>query len=329
MPLRHLLSITTLLIVLLVGAAGASAQDATTVPSAPPAVAVAGTTVAGVDISGLDVPAALATVNMAFHQPILIRIEQRLFQVTNGQLGMKFEIEAAIAEAVARTVAGNTPVAATYSDARLTQHTNRIIRLSGSKGHPSYWVLGRVKPRLDPGKAGLAPAAKTIERQIRAAITVPALRPEQPAIPLVEIKPEITLAELGYVITVSKEERLLRLYAPVKGKVRVVLKFRVAVGAPSFPTPSGRFEIVSMRKDPWWTPPASPWAEGLEPVPPGPGNPLGTRWMGLDRDDVGIHGTPETGSLGNFASHGCIRLYIPSAEKLYSLVTVGTLVLIS
>jgi lipoprotein-anchoring transpeptidase ErfK/SrfK len=83
-----------------------------------------------------------------------------------------------------------------------------------------------------------------------------------------------------------------------------------------------------MQKNPWWYPPDSDWAKDAEPVPPGPSNPLGTRWMGLDREDVGIHGTPDSGSLGGFASHGCIRMYIPSAEKLYSLVDVGTPVII-
>ena len=129
-------------------------------------------------------------------------------------------------------------------------------------------------------------------------------------------------------VVVSKGERLLRLYAPVAGKAKAVLKFKVAVGAPSFPTPAGTFTIVTMQKDPWWNPPDSDWAKDSEPVPPGPSNPLGTRWMGLDRQDIGLHGTPDSSSLGGYASHGCVRMFIPSAEKLYSLVDVGTPVVI-
>jgi L,D-transpeptidase ErfK/SrfK len=83
-----------------------------------------------------------------------------------------------------------------------------------------------------------------------------------------------------------------------------------------------------MWKNPWWYPPASPWAQGLKPVPPGPGNPLGTRWMGLTAPGVGIHGTPDSGSIGYSVSHGCIRMLIPDAEWLFDHVVIGTPVFI-
>src|SRR5215204_1911947 len=47
------------------------------------------------------------------------------------------------------------------------------------------------------------------------------------------------------------------------------------------PTPHGRFRIVSRYRHPWWYPPDSNWAQDPDPIPPGPKNPLGTRWMGL------------------------------------------------
>ena len=56
--------------------------------------------------------------------------------------------------------------------------------------------------------------------------------------------------------------------------------YSVAVGMPEYPTPRGSFRIISKVVNPTWTPPDSDWAEGMEPVGPGPGNPLGTRWMG-------------------------------------------------
>ena len=83
-----------------------------------------------------------------------------------------------------------------------------------------------------------------------------------------------------------------------------------------------------MQRNPWWYPPPSPWAEDAEPVPPGPGNPLGTRWMGLSAPYVGIHGTPDAASIGYSASHGCIRMRIPDAEWLFQHVKVGTPVFI-
>ena len=56
----------------------------------------------------------------------------------------------------------------------------------------------------------------------------------------------------------------------------------------------------------------------------GPGNPLGTRWMGLSAPGVGIHGTPSDASIGYSVSHGCIRMHIPDAEWLFVRVRIGT-----
>ena len=329
MQLRHPASILALTLALFVGAASASAQDTTTVPApAPtPGLAVAGSLVSGIDISGMDAATALTTVNAAFAQQIVITIDTRVFKVRSSQLGAVYDTQTAVTDAVARTAAGNTPVTTTYSETKLKDQVKRILRLSSDKGSVSAWVV-KAKPMIKPGKAGSAPNGKLVESQIRAAIGQPLLRAQQEAIPLVAINPSATLEQLGYVIAVSKGERLVRLYAPVAGKSKAVLKFKVAVGAPSFPTPSGKFTIVNMQKDPWWYPPASTWAKDSEPVPPGPSNPLGTRWMGLDRQDIGLHGTPDSSSLGGYASHGCIRMFIPSAEKLYSLVDVGTPVVI-
>lgn len=105
---------------------------------------------------------------------------------------------------------------------------------------------------------------------------------------------------------------------------KVAMKFKVAVGQPRYPTPTGSYVIVNKQSDPTWTPPPdSDWAKGLGPIPPGPGNPLGTRWIGTSAPLVGIHGTYEPASIGTAASHGCIRMNIPDVERLYDEVAVG------
>ena len=82
-------------------------------------------------------------------------------------------------------------------------------------------------------------------------------------------------------------------------------------GSPRTRRRSGSGRSSTMRRDPWWIPPPdSKWAQGAKPIPPGPGNPLGTRWMGLSAPYVGIHGTPDAASLGYSQSHGCIRMAI-------------------
>ncbi len=70
-------------------------------------------------------------------------------------------------------------------------------------------------------------------------------------------------------------------------------------------------------------------AAGAEPVPPGPGNPLGTRWMGLSEPLIGNHGTPDAASIGYSASHGCIRMHVSDVIRLYKRVPIGTPVLIA
>ena len=332
--MRHFrlpLILTVAMLALAALAATAPAQETVPVAPAPaptPGIAPAGSTVAGVDVSGQDAATALATVNAAFAQPIVIRIGERVFKITNAQVAATADVQTAVTEAVNRTAAGNTPVIVDYNETKLQAAVDRVLRLSSTKGSAARWEMTRTKPILKLGRPGNAPVRAVVVEQVRRAISLPTYRPQQDAIPLTPVNTAATLEQLGYVIVISKPSRVLNLYAPKQGKAKIVQQFKIAVGAPSFPTPTGRFTIVNMQKNPWWYPPASDWAEDAEPVPPGPSNPLGTRWMGFDRQDIGIHGTPDSGSLGGFASHGCIRMYIPSAEKLFSLVDVGTQVIV-
>ncbi len=61
-------------------------------------------------------------------------------------------------------------------------------------------------------------------------------------------------------------------------------------------------------------------------VPPGPNNPVGVAWIGLDLPGYGIHGTPSPEQVGRTESHGCFRLANWNAEYLLHLIEVGTLV---
>ena len=134
------------------------------------------------------------------------------------------------------------------------------------------------------------------------------------------LTPQKTRASIGDVIVIHRGSNKLNLYAGMKLR----RTFGVATGQSRYPTPLGSFEIVVKWRNPWWYPPQSDWAQDAEPIPPGPGNPLGTRWMGISSPAVGIHGTPDPASIGYSVSHGCIRMLIPEVEWLFNQVDIGT-----
>jgi hypothetical protein len=108
--------------------------------------------------------------------------------------------------------------------------------------------------------------------------------------------------------------------------------YSVAPGMAAYPTPLGLFHVTGKSYKPTWVNPAKypgGWGFNLpDKIPPGPGNPLGTRALSLSASGILIHGTYSAYSIGYNASHGCIRMRIPDSEELFGQVTVGTPVLI-
>lgn len=58
-------------------------------------------------------------------------------------------------------------------------------------------------------------------------------------------------------------------------------------------------------------------------IPPGPNNPVGVAWIGLDRPGYGLHGTPAPEDISRTESHGCFRLTNWDARKLVHAVRKG------
>jgi L,D-transpeptidase ErfK/SrfK len=96
----------------------------------------------------------------------------------------------------------------------------------------------------------------------------------------------------------------------------VLRVFPVAVGADVSPSPTGAFEIVSRLTEPTY------YHSGVV-IPAGTDNPLGPRWVGLNKKGYGIHGTNAPGSIGKAASHGCIRMRNRDIVQFFALVNVG------
>lgn len=95
-----------------------------------------------------------------------------------------------------------------------------------------------------------------------------------------------------------------------------------------------RVEVFADGPDYTWNPevfPESPESKTITRkirIPPGPNNPVGTVWIGLDRPGYGIHGTPQPEQVGRTESHGCFRLANWNAEHLLRLIRKGTPVIV-
>jgi L,D-transpeptidase ErfK/SrfK len=103
-------------------------------------------------------------------------------------------------------------------------------------------------------------------------------------------------------------------------------RYPVAVGARTWETPVGTFKLVRKVINPAWLPPkVMVEREGIPKfrVPPGKTNPLGDRWMGWSAPEVGFHSTPQVETVGEYASHACVRLYPESAHTLFDGVRLG------
>jgi L,D-transpeptidase ErfK/SrfK len=125
----------------------------------------------------------------------------------------------------------------------------------------------------------------------------------------------------GIVINVPE----MRLYDFTQGPEPEV--FAIAIGDAFDPTLLGEFRVGAKRTEPAWYVPKSILEERPgHPlvVPPGPDNPLGSRWMTIGSTSYGIHGTNVRWSIGRLATHGCIRLYEDEIQRLYERIPSGT-----
>ena len=293
-----------------------STDTTTTAPTS--ATVPLGVTIAGVQIGGLSSDAATQAVTAAFNQPVTLRFGTTRIAVAPSLLGLSVSADTAVAKAL--TVAPNTQLTlrGTVDSSLVRAFVAKISARFARKPVSSKLVLRNMKPFVTPGvigqtievNVGVRDLTNELVHGTRAPIVLQA-RYKQP---------QVTPSSIGPVIVIRRGDNKLTLYNGMK----VVRSFSVATGQSIYPTPLGKFSIVVMWRNPWWYPPNSPWAAGEKPIPPGPGNPLGTRWMGLSSPGVGIHGTPEDGSIGYSLSHGCIRMHIPQAEWLFNHVKVGT-----
>jgi lipoprotein-anchoring transpeptidase ErfK/SrfK len=292
-------------------------------PPPTPAPIAFGVTVGGVKVGGLMPERASEAVRRAFARPlVLVASPNREIRVQPSVLGARPNVPKAVRRARVARPGASVPLDVEVPRARVRNYIELLGKQFDVPSVEARIVLDGEKPRAVKSRDGIRLKRVATARGIRAAFARNSRTPIR--LPFAVLRPKVTTAELDEAIVILRGSNRLLFFDDAK----LVKWFGVATGQSAFPTPLGNYEIVTKQRNPWWYPPPSPWAADSQPVPPGPGNPLGTRWMGISAPYVGIHGTPDSASIGYSASHGCVRMRIPDAEWLFRRVEIGTPVFI-
>jgi lipoprotein-anchoring transpeptidase ErfK/SrfK len=307
-------------------ALAAAQAPAPVAPALPPGVVTPGVFIAGVPVGGLTRAAAREAVLAQYVAPrrakVALTFRGRTLAVDPVTVGYAADVDYALDGAMLFGRA--KPVPPEGVDVPLRQKLDRkrlraVLALRAAKhdvpAKDALLSFNGANPVVSKPRVGIAIDLPKASKAVEQAIMVR----DRPAFPLPSKRVRPAVTSVGPAIIIERSRYRLTLWRA--GKRRT---FGIAVGQPSFPTPSGTFQIVTKQRNPTWFPPDSPWAAGLGPVPPGVDNPLGTRWMGTSAPAIGIHGTPISSSIGTAASHGCIRMHIGDAEYLYDQIEVGS-----
>jgi len=297
-----------------------------------------GVTAAGIDVSGLSLPEAANRINFfvaaKINSPLSTRVAGRRFLLRTKDVNFKFDAAKSARRAynaglTPHTTPVNVPLYVTFKQSKVQAYVDKVERGIATAPRDARVDIHLSKIAKIESKDGRTIDKTALQTAVVNTLSDPvAERKLRPA--LNAIKPKVTTAGLGKayntIITIDRANFRLRLFKNLK----VSKTYRVAVGMPAYPTPTGRYSITNKAVNPAWTAPNSPWAGAYanETVAGGSAeNPLKARWMGIV-NGVGIHGTGIPGSIGSRASHGCIRMTVPDVVDLYPRVPVGTPVLI-
>ena len=292
----------------------------TTTPTTPrPTTIPAGVTIGGhVLVGGLSPADATVAVKEFFARPVTLTFGTVALKVTPKQLGASAYVGDAVKRARIVAPGANVPLKVAAPQPRIERYIRTLARRFDRAAVDAELSLRAGKPFVTKEKPGRRLRQAAAVRDVFRSLKTHARGPI--ALRSTVLLPQTTRATVGDVIVIARGSNRLSLFDGMKLR----RTFGVATGEARYPTPLGKFQIVVKWRNPWWYPPQSDWAKDAKPIPPGPGNPLGTRWMGISSPAVGIHGTPDPASIGYSVSHGCIRMLIPEVEWLFNRVEVGT-----
>jgi lipoprotein-anchoring transpeptidase ErfK/SrfK len=312
----------------------------------------AGAKISGVDVGGLTRDQALERANRRvaalITRPVSVQLGDKRYTLTAQQANVRVDVSRPIARLYAagrkgsfiarglrkitgKKVTSNLPANVTLDRSAIGAFIGRIERKQALQPVDAGLSLTLTSVTVQPERAGRRLAARDalmarLARRLSTNTDDRTIRAKT-----VEVAAKLTADKVfdanPVAVTVSRNETKVRVFK--RGKL--VKTYTVAVGSPQYPTPTGRFVVQSMQKNPSWNVPNSAWAGSLagETIPGGdPNNPLVARWIGFN-GSVGFHGTNNGGSLGSAASHGCVRMAPNDVIDLFTRVNVGTPVLVA
>jgi L,D-transpeptidase catalytic domain/Putative peptidoglycan binding domain len=301
-----------------------------------------GVEIAGVDVGGMTRDEAMAAVNevaqVDLDREIQITARDQSWSVTPEELGASAEVAPLVDQALAVSEGFSWPERVFRRLMDRPVDASFGLRFDRDRGgindfvntvaeavsvDPSNAAVDYVEGELvlQPPEVGWSMPVEEATTAVRQAVRSEA---EAVRLPVDKLKPEIAKQDLGYTIVVNLATLELSLY----DGLRLDRTYPVAAGSPSYPTPQGEWSIYDKQENPTWVNPAPDgWGAGLPAtIQGGPSAPLGTRALYLDAPGIRIHGTPASYSIGTYASHGCIRMYMDDVEELYEIVPIGTTV---
>lgn len=287
-------------------------------------------TVGGHPLLGLDSAEARALIASATplpgFAPLTVTAAGKIF-VFSTRTALALDIEAMLAQAYEPTTTVGFEIAPKYSIKGAVISSWVAGRVSSVARAPvdAKYVARDAKMIVKPHVAGRgldrAASVAIVRAAVASALTSGETTTATVPLKVNSIAPRVTKAKLGKVVHADLSERRIRLYD--KGKL--LKKYRCAVGARGYATPTGTFTITAKRKNPTWGNPGSAWARRMPRfIGPSPYNPLGTRALNLDAPGIRIHGTSKRYSIGTAASKGCLRMLREDVEDLFDRVPVGT-----
>lgn len=177
-----------------------------------------------------------------------------------------------------------------------------VLELVAEKSHAYPRFIEQLNPKMDWRKVRVGDRVK---------------------VPLIQYpEPE----EKAAFLRISLTNRTLQAFG---ARSNLLAHFPCSIAAKVEKRPVGELRVANFAVDPNYTFDPENFPESEEArrlgtkltIPPGPNNPVGTAWIGLDKPGYGIHGTPVPEKIGRTESHGCFRLANWDASHLLKLVT--------